>query len=108
MKAAQKSSCMSFLHYFQAAISNHMSEKPNTGQPRYSTCRYNTNSDITQSCFGPHFYPKPPFFLFYNMKSSHIEKNLSYRLVYMVEISVNTVVAIMKMGLSRNEVYQKD
>ena len=23
--------------------------------------RYNTNSDITQFCFGPHFLPKPPF-----------------------------------------------
>ena len=40
------------------------------------------------------------------MKSSHIEKNLSYRLVNTVEISVNTVVVIIKMGLSsRHEVY---
>ena len=46
--------------------------------------------------------------LVYNMKSSHVEKNLSYRLVYTVEISVNTVVVIIKMGLSRHEVYQKD
>ena len=55
------------------------------------------------SCF-----QKPPFFPFYNMNSSHIEKNLSYRLVNTVEISVNTVVVIIKMGLSKHEVYQKD
>ena len=78
-----------------------------TGQPRYSTRRYYTNLDITRFCFGPHFFPKASvFFLFYNMKSSHIEKNLSYRLVNTVEISVNTVVVIIKMGLSsRHEVY---
>ena len=79
-----------------------------TGQPHYSTRRYNTISDITQSCSGPHFFPKPPFFLFYKMKRSHVEKNLSYRLVNTVEISVNTIVAIIKIGLSRQEVYQKD
>ena len=38
------------------------------------------------------------------MKSSHLEKNLSYRLVNTVEISVNTVVIIIKMGLSRHEI----
>ena len=79
----------------------------NTGQPRYSTHRYYTNSDTARSCFGPHFSPKPPFFPFYNMNSSHIEKNLSSRLVNTVEISVNTVVVIIKMGLSRHEVYVK-
>ena len=56
----------------------------------------------------PIFFPEPPFFPFYNMSSSHIEKNLSYRLVNTVEISVNTVVDITKLGLSRHEVYQKD
>ena len=78
----------------------------NTGQPRYSTRRYYTNLDTTRFCFGPHFFPKASvFFLFYNMKSSQIEKNLSYRLVNTVEISVNTVVVIIKMGLSsRHEV----
>ena len=81
----------------------------NTGQPCYSTRRYYTNSDITRFCFGPHFFPKASvFFFFYDIKSSHIEKNLSYRLVNTVEISVNTVVVIIKMGLSRHEVYQKD
>ena len=56
----------------------------------------------------PIFFSKPPFFPFHNMNSSHIEKNLSYRLVNTVEISVNTVVVIIKMGLSRHEVYKKD
>ena len=79
-----------------------------TGQPRYSTHQYYTNSDTARFCFGPHFFPKPPFFHFYNMYSSHIEKNLSYRLVNTVEISVNTVVVIIKIGLFRHEVYQKD
>ena len=79
-----------------------------TGQPRYSMLRYYTNADTARSCFGPHFFPKPPFFPFYNMNSSHIENNLSYRLVNKVEISVNTVVVIIKMGLSRHKVYQKD
>ena len=79
----------------------------NTGQPRYST-GYNTNSDITRSCFGPHFSQSLHFFFFYNMNSSHIEKNLSYRLVNTVEISANTVVVIIKMCLSRHKVYQKD
>ena len=79
-----------------------------TGQPRYSTRRYSTNLDITRYYSGPHFFPKPPFFLFYNMKRSHVEKNLSYRLVNTVEISVNTVVVIIKIGLSRHMVYQKD
>ena len=84
-----------------------ISSFPITGRPRYSTRRYYTNLDITRFCFGPHFFPRASvFFLFYNMKSSYIEKNLSYRLVNTVEISVNTVVVIIKMGLSsRHEVY---
>ena len=74
-----------------------------TGQPRYSTRRYNTNLDTARSCFGPNFSPKPPFFVFfYTMKSSHLEKNLSYRLVNTVRISVNTVVVIIKMGTYPN------
>ena len=54
----------------------------------------------------PIFSQSLRFFLLYNMKSSHIEKDLSYRLVNTVEISVNPVVVIIKMGLSRHEVYQ--
>ena len=45
-----------------------------TGQSRYGMHRYNINSVLTQSCSGPQFFPKPPFFLFYNMKRSHVEK----------------------------------
>ena len=58
--------------------------------------------DITQFGYNTILF-WTPFFLFYNMKSSDVEKNLSYRLVNMVEISVNTVVVIIKMGLSRHK-----
>ena len=43
-------------------------------------------------------FPQSLRFFFYTMKSSHLEKNLSHRLVNTVEISVNRVVVIIKMG----------